>query len=172
MSRTTRTDLELVFNNDDYVPEEKAGSLPWSNSGVARPAWARAARHDFPPVSYPKDARGLAPELYATAGAFPRDPLDRRVMRFVKEGTFDRAPLDRNPAGDTDGLPFDVAPRAPADTDGDGMPDEWEIANGLDPKSPADGALSTLSTSRLGIAGYTNLEVYLEERSREVMRGM
>lgn len=171
MSRTTRTDLELVFNNDDYVAEEKAQALPWSNSGAARPTWARATRHDFPPVSTPADARGLVPELYATAGAFPRDPLDRRVMRSVNEGTFDRAPIDRNPSGDTDGLPFAVAPPPPADTDGDGMPDTWEAKAGLDPKSPGDASLTGLSKARLGVEGYTNLEVYLEERAREVMRG-
>ena len=41
------------------------------------------------------------------------------------------------------------------DTDGDGIPDEWETANGLNPKSKADGAKYTLSKT------YTNLEVYL-----------
>jgi len=40
------------------------------------------------------------------------------------------------------------------DTDGDGMPDEWETAHGLDPKKSADGNL-------LNDEGYTNLEVYL-----------
>ena len=41
------------------------------------------------------------------------------------------------------------------DTDGDGIPDEWETANGLNPKSKADGSKYTLSKT------YTNLEVYL-----------
>ena len=44
---------------------------------------------------------------------------------------------------------------AAKDTDGDGIPDEWETANGLNPKSKADGAKYTLSKT------YTNLEVYL-----------
>lgn len=44
---------------------------------------------------------------------------------------------------------------APPDTDGDGIPDEWETANGLDPANPSDGALKNLSKV------YTNLEVYL-----------
>lgn len=43
---------------------------------------------------------------------------------------------------------------APADTDGDGMPDEWEIANGLDPNDPADG-------NRYNDEGYTMVEVYI-----------
>ena len=43
---------------------------------------------------------------------------------------------------------------APVDTDGDGMPDDWETANGLNPKDKKDGAL-------LNAEGYSNVEVYL-----------
>jgi pectate lyase len=44
---------------------------------------------------------------------------------------------------------------AALDTDGDGMPDEWEIASQLDPKIPADG------TKDSDDDGYTNLEEFL-----------
>jgi pectate lyase len=44
---------------------------------------------------------------------------------------------------------------AATDTDGDGLPDDWELANKLDPKNPADGAADTDKD------GYTNLEEYL-----------
>jgi hypothetical protein len=43
---------------------------------------------------------------------------------------------------------------APADTDGDGMPDEWETAQGLNANDANDGAL-------VGADGYTHLERYL-----------
>lgn len=43
---------------------------------------------------------------------------------------------------------------APVDTDGDGIPDEWERANGLDPENAADG-------NSYNDEGYTMLEVYL-----------
>ncbi len=43
---------------------------------------------------------------------------------------------------------------APTDTDGDGMPDTWESAHGLDPNNSSDG-------SAVGTDGYTNLENYL-----------
>jgi len=44
---------------------------------------------------------------------------------------------------------------APADKDGDGMPDEWEIKNGLNPNDASDAALFSLNRQ------YTNIEVYL-----------
>ncbi len=44
--------------------------------------------------------------------------------------------------------------KIPADTDHDGMPDEWESDNGLDPNNPDDGKIITAD-------GYSNLEHYL-----------
>ena len=52
------------------------------------------------------------------------------------------------------------------DTDGDGMPDAWEKANGLDPNDPEDGALYTIDTER---GWYTNLEVYLNSLVADIM---
>ena len=42
-----------------------------------------------------------------------------------------------------------------ADTDGDGMPDSWEIANGLNPNDPSD------ANTDLDGDGFTNLQEYL-----------
>lgn len=41
------------------------------------------------------------------------------------------------------------------DTDGDGMPDAWELAHGLDPRDPAD------ATKDLNGDGYTNIEDFI-----------
>lgn len=53
---------------------------------------------------------------------------------------------------------------APADTDGDGMPDEWEDANGLDKNNAADG-------KTIGADGYSNLERYMNSLVQDIMDG-
>lgn len=171
MSRSARTDLELVFNNNDFCSEEAAGALPWGNAGPRRPPWAAAERHPFPPLTYPADARDLVAELGASAGAFPRDPLDRRVMGSLRSGTFDRAPLHSNPARDTSALPFATPPPPFPDADDDGLPDAWEQAHGLNPRDPSDSRATSLSIKLAGIAGYTHLELYLQERARILQQG-
>ena len=50
---------------------------------------------------------------------------------------------------------------APVDTDGDGMPDEWEKSNGLAPSDPSDG-------KTIGTDGYSNLENYLNSLVAEM----
>lgn len=48
------------------------------------------------------------------------------------------------------------------DTDGDGIPDYWETANGLDPNDATDG-------NTVGEDGYTNLENYMNSLVAEIM---
>lgn len=47
--------------------------------------------------------------------------------------------------------------------DGDGMPDEWERQNGLDPDNAHD-------RNEIGDGGYTNLEIYLNSIGEEQAR--
>ena len=53
---------------------------------------------------------------------------------------------------------------APTDTDGDGMSDTWEDANGLDKNNASDGALTASN-------GYTNLENYLNSIVADITNG-
>ena len=59
-----------------------------------------------------------------------------------------------NASSDWSAWPTLESADAPTDTDGDGMPDEWETAHGLNPNDAADGKEQTDE-------GYTNVEVYL-----------
>ena len=53
------------------------------------------------------------------------------------------------------------------DTDGDGMPNEWESANGLNPNDAADGNAYTLDTEK---GWYTNVEVYMNSIVEDIMK--
>ena len=57
--------------------------------------------------------------------------------------------------------------RAPGfDTDGDGMPDEWEGLNGLDPHDSSDANTYTIDTK----GWYTNIEVYMNALVEDFMK--
>ncbi len=101
------------------------------------------------------------------AGAsLKRDAVDRRIIHDVRTGT---ATCQDGGNGSRDGLidtqdavggwPVLKSTPAPADTDGDGMPDAWEVAQGLDPADSADG------NSDRNQDGYLNLEDYLNSRA-------
>ena len=53
------------------------------------------------------------------------------------------------------------------DTDKDGIPDEWETANGLNPNDASDANLKTIDTAK---GWYTNLEVYLNSLVEDIMK--
>lgn len=104
----------------------------------------------FAPVK--TDAAHVAyKRVLANAGASrPRDAVDRRIVSEVRTGR--GRIIDSETA--VGGWPDLRSRPAPADADGDGMPDAWERKHKLDPLDPADGA------DRNG-DGFTNLEDYL-----------
>lgn len=100
-----------------------------------------------------------------------RDALDEVVVNDTRHGetTYTGKDCKRGIINSQDDLKPDGAgddwsawpdlksETAPADTDGDGMPDEWESAHDLNPYDASDGkAIENSETFQ-----YTNLEVYL-----------
>ncbi len=161
-----RADYQLVYCCNDFVASPIEG-LPYPTNSPL-PPWGRTERHPFPAITYSPGNASLGTELADTAGAFPRDPMDRRLMASPLAGTFESANKATNPKDDALSSDWRNPPNAPADGDGDGMPDAWEVEKGLDPAS-ADGNGTALSQSSLGVQGYTNLEVYLHARAIDVM---
>lgn len=162
-----RRDYALLYCCNDYAQHTPDTALP---------AFARPQRHDFPvlPLANAQDLPALA---FLRAGAFPRDPMDMRLMGAVSAREIALVPRHVNPVGDGRFLPEIALPAVVvADSDGDGMPDDWERRHGLNPHSPSHNGLE-LSLRFFGVEGYTNLEVYLqllsEQRIREqAMRGL
>jgi autotransporter-associated beta strand protein len=102
------------------------------------------------------------------SGALPRDQVDSLVLDQTR--TLGNAPTGTGPgtAGPDGGLYTHQSQTglgnsgygiinggtAPTDTDGDGLPDYWETAMGLDPSNPND-------STNLTLAGYQQIEIYL-----------
>ena len=99
-------------------------------------------------------------QVLAFAGAsLHRDALDVVIINDTRDGTATYTGSGCkngiiNSQDDAGGWPTLNQTEAKADTDGDGMPDEWETANGLNPNEASDG-------NTLGEGGYTHLEIYL-----------
>ena len=91
-----------------------------------------------------------------------RDSHDLYITEDVKTGTAKYSGAGQEGKGfinsqdDAGGWPELATAEAPADTDGDGMPDEWETRYGLDPNNAADGSVCSLDEKGY----YTNLEIY------------
>lgn len=90
-----------------------------------------------------------------------RDTLDERIINDVKNRTGRMIDVQGGyPHGTSYDQTINAWPTlkslpAPKDSDNDGMPDVWEIKNGLNPNDASDAAIFKLSKS------YTNIEVYI-----------
>jgi len=112
---------------------------------------------NFPPIKEqsPQDAYALVTK---NAGAsLVRDAIDKRIVNEVLTGTVNygnNGIIDSQ--NDVGGLPDLKSLQAPIDTDRDGMPDEWEKKNNLNPGNAED------RNDDRDMDGYTNLEEYLQ----------
>ncbi len=90
------------------------------------------------------DVSGLSPKSLGEDGQFKhrRLPKDSYKLGIITD------PAQMGGYPEYKGTPY-------KDTDGDGMPDEWEIANGLNPNDPAD------ANGDCNGDGYTNIEKYI-----------
>ncbi len=114
-----------------------------------------ASEHSVSPVET-QSAQVAYELILENAGATlpKRDAVDARIMNEVEgnvEVTGDG--IIDNPS-EVGGWPEYESLPALTDTDVDGMPDDYETENGLDPNDAEDGKIITES-------GYSNLEVYL-----------
>lgn len=125
------------------------------------------------------DAKTAYEKVLQYAGAsLSRDWVDTLMVYDTRYGKashtgsglssgFINSQNDNKPAGagsDWSAWPELKTATCPTDTDQDGMPDEWETANGLNPNDAAD--RNTKSAE-----GYTMLEVYMNSLVADIMEG-
>ena len=99
----------------------------------------------------PDSAADAYKKVVASAGeSLHRDAVDQRLIDDLtslgKRGQTVRDPAEMGGFGEISGA------AAPLDSDGDGIPDAWEISHGLDPKKS--------DSNKLAPSGYTQLEEY------------
>jgi len=147
---------------EDNSMEGVVPADPWSL--VTLQNFSSTQRDDYKSRSYeipmepvfttsPEQAKS---DVLKMAGAIlpERDTIDTRIVNDVLNKTgHSIATTDDQPEG---GWPVLNSLPAPPDDDHDGMPNDWEMANDLDPNDPAD-------RNDVGPDGYTQLEMYLND---------
>jgi pectate lyase len=162
-----------LWREGDWFPAEEKRPGKWYVAGNVIEGYPELTEHNWKAMRGPEElARVNTPfeawpipqqsaaasyeSVLKKAGAtLPR--RDTRVAEMVRTGKV--GPNDgivRDPA-EVGGFPtLGFRPgELQADTDGDGMPDAWELKHGLDPKNAADGAQDSDGD------GYTNVEEFL-----------
>ena len=116
-------------------------------------------------------------KVLAYAGSsLHRDEVDARYMTETHDGTATytgsvtkkKGLIDK--VADANGYTEETFPTgqhpADYDSDGDGIPDDWELANGLDPEDKSDGNKYTVDPR----GWYTNLEVFASSLVEDIMK--
>lgn len=133
---------------DGRVPAD-----PWSLvMGVKVPANRLAKPIEQPPVVTESWDRAYRRVLAQAGASIVRDSVDKRTV----EGVQQRSNRIINSQSKVGGWPLLASGVAPHDSDGDGMPDEWERGMRFDPHNPEDAQADHNGD------GYTNLEDYLQ----------
>ena len=136
--------------------------------------------HAFVPMEFAAVTTHSAEDAYDRvlkyAGAsLSRDEYDEMMVADTRDGVAScivsgigkgliNSQDDIKYADGSTGFPKLNSLEAKADTDGDGMPDEWETANGLNPNDAKDGPMTAQN-------GYTNLENYLNSLVAHIVEG-
>ncbi|MBN1559582.1 pectate lyase [candidate division KSB1 bacterium] len=174
-SYRNETDYGKWYIADNVVEGNKEVSADNWNGGVQTKIAFEKIKLDKPWPAMPMNQQ-TALEAYRSvldnAGAIlpKRDSVDARIIAETRGGfatwegeSYEKEHNVADPSkicgiidtqADVDGWPLLESGPAPTDTDHDGMPDEWENENGLDPNNADD-------RNNIADDGYTMLEKYL-----------
>jgi pectate lyase len=151
----------IVEGSPDVITNNWKGVV--MNEGAEEDKQGAKAEAAFPtePVTTQSAEDAFQLVMKEVGASFRRDTLDARIIQNVKSRTGRIIDVQGGfPHGASYNQTVNAWPAlkslpAPKDADDDGMPDEWETKNGLNPNSASDASLNTLNKH------YTNIEVYI-----------
>ncbi|KAL6918556.1 hypothetical protein ACHAPO_008471 [Fusarium lateritium] len=115
-------------------------------------------KHDYPaPAKLLTAEQAVEVVLTGVGNSLHRDSVDTSLINEVK--SFGKTGKLISDEKDVGGVGEVAGGNAPKDSDGDGIPDEWETANGLNPKDASDGM-------KIASNGYANLENYINSLAK------
>jgi hypothetical protein len=122
------------------IPKEKYTVVDW-----------QAKPFDYPVVTELDPAAAFDLVAREAGASNKRDATDTRLVKTLLSIGTSGEIVSKEPETFENSIPVISVNK---DTDRDGIPDDWEIKNKLDPKNPADG-------NKIHSSGFTMLEVYL-----------
>lgn len=160
-ANATSDNWSAVHNNTSYtVAGMKSETLVYPS-----PEYNRLDKGKFDDYDLYRTPTESAEDAYERvlekAGTIHRDQTEQRIVDEVRNKQARYKGTTLNKAGfidspdDAEGWPTYDAGIPVTDSDHDGMADDWEVANGLNPADPEDGKQVASAE------GYTALEIYL-----------
>ncbi len=158
----------FVWGYPAVTQDNWKGGIDFAPDGEATEATLRVSEPFVVAPVTTQSAESAYELVLAQAGcSLVRDSVDQRVIKEIRTGT---ATFGERYGGghkgiidsqkEVGGWPELRSVPAPLDSDHDGIPDDWELAHGLDPTDSSDGARLAKGSA------YTNLEEYLNSLVR------
>ncbi|MCY1723078.1 T9SS type A sorting domain-containing protein [Prolixibacteraceae bacterium Z1-6] len=148
--------------NDNWLGVDMHSTFSNYAPGTTKDDLKSETEFPYSPVTTHRAEMAYEKVIQFCGASLAHDSVDIRVLHEAATGTVtytDGGNGSTNGLVDTQdavgGWPVLATANAPADTDEDGMPDEWEITNNLNPESANDAQLKSVD----GV--YPNIEVYL-----------
>lgn len=166
MHRLTADKADLLKNDcstdvsENYYDSDKNGELDGSALCVSTTCYSdmdiQSTAYSYPGPDNLMNATDAVTWVLDNVGTnYPaRDSVDALLVSEVQTWGSDGELISDETASPVNGPGYIAGGTALTDTDGDGIPDSWEQANGLDYQDASDAM--DISTS-----GYANIEVYL-----------
>ncbi len=140
---------------DKWITDHSSASIYKDNSWIS-------TYTDYTTIALHSASNAFDRVVSYSGASFARDAVDTRVCNDAKNGTTSTTGSNGSTNGfidtpsDAGGWPL-LTGTAKTDSDGDGIPDDFEEDNGLNPNDATDANLYTLDSEK---HYYTNLEVY------------